>query len=85
MIMVATDKVWFTFLVTVADMLRWRQIMQAVDDPEFRRLVQPERCPDDWYKLMLRCWSAEPNDRPKFSELFLISLTQVCCVLELLS
>jgi len=54
--------------------------MQAVDEPEFRRLQQPECCPDDWYQLMLRCWAPDPTDRPKFSELFLISISQVCCV-----
>jgi len=56
--------------------------MQAVDEPEFRRLQQPERCPDDWYQLMLRCWSPDPSDRPKFSELFLISISQVHIVCE---
>ena len=51
--------------------------MEAVDEPNFQRLDQPERCPDDWYQLMLRCWAADPSDRRKFSEMFLITLNQV--------
>jgi len=41
------------------------------------RLTQPSRCPDDFYQLMLRCWSIQPASRPKFSELFLATLPQV--------
>lgn len=53
------------------------QIMEAVDEPNFRRLEQPERCPDEWYQLMLNCWAADPSERPKFSEMFLVTLNQV--------
>jgi len=55
----------------------YMQIMEAVDEPNLLRLEQPERCPDDWYQLMLRCWAAEPSDRPKFNEMFLVTLNQV--------
>lgn len=30
------------------------------------RLPAPEMCPDDIYKLMLRCWEYEPRKRPSF-------------------
>lgn len=30
------------------------------------RLPAPEMCPDDIYKLMLRCWEYEPRKRPNF-------------------
>uniref|UniRef100_A0A7N6FLP4 Tyrosine-protein kinase n=1 Tax=Anabas testudineus TaxID=64144 RepID=A0A7N6FLP4_ANATE len=33
------------------------------------RMACPQRCPDDVYKVMLRCWQYNPEDRPKFSEL----------------
>jgi serine/threonine protein kinase len=53
------------------------EIMQTVDEPDYRRLEQPDRCPDDWYQLMLKCWAVEPADRPKFSEMFLVTLSQM--------
>ncbi|XP_034047346.1 tyrosine-protein kinase Fer [Thalassophryne amazonica] len=33
------------------------------------RMTCPQRCPDDIYKVMQRCWEYKPEDRPKFSEL----------------
>ncbi|XP_041475386.1 tyrosine-protein kinase ZAP-70-like isoform X3 [Lytechinus variegatus] len=33
------------------------------------RLDQPERCPDDVYHLMLKCWEDEAKDRPGFREI----------------
>lgn len=33
------------------------------------RMVCPQRCPDDVYKVMQRCWQYNPEERPKFSEL----------------
>ncbi len=29
----------------------------------------PENCPDAVYKLMLSCWEADPENRPKFADL----------------
>ncbi|XP_028254088.1 tyrosine-protein kinase Fer-like isoform X1 [Parambassis ranga] len=33
------------------------------------RMACPQRCPDDVYRVMQRCWQYNPEDRPKFSEL----------------
>jgi len=41
------------------------------------RLPQPSHCPDDYYQLMLRCWTTQSSQRPKFSEMFLSLLPQV--------
>jgi len=36
------------------------------------RLPRPERCPDDIYKLMRKCWEKREEDRPTFSEIGLL-------------
>lgn len=33
------------------------------------RMSCPQRCPDDVYKVMQRCWQYNPEDRPKFCDL----------------
>ncbi|XP_061150092.1 tyrosine-protein kinase Fer [Syngnathus typhle] len=33
------------------------------------RMACPQRCPDDVYKVMQRCWQYSPEERPKFAEL----------------
>ncbi|XP_051280271.1 protein-tyrosine kinase 6b [Dicentrarchus labrax] len=33
------------------------------------RMPAPAKCPDFLYKIMLKCWSAEPGDRPDFKSL----------------
>eukprot|EP01118_Nematostelium_gracile_P013917 TRINITY_DN531_c0_g1_i1.p1 TRINITY_DN531_c0_g1~~TRINITY_DN531_c0_g1_i1.p1 ORF type:complete len:397 (-),score=127.51 TRINITY_DN531_c0_g1_i1:45-1235(-) len=37
--------------------------------PKGERLARPEICPDEWWNLMLRCWSSKPEDRPLFLEI----------------
>jgi serine/threonine protein kinase len=32
------------------------------------RLPKPEDCPDELYELMLKCWKANPDERPTFQE-----------------
>lgn len=31
--------------------------------------MKPQKCPDNVYEVMLKCWAANPEDRPTFSEL----------------
>ncbi|XP_066586461.1 activated Cdc42 kinase-like isoform X2 [Prorops nasuta] len=49
--------------------LTGHQILEAIDEPNFQRLEQPECCPKDYFSLMQQCWQHEPAKRPKFSEL----------------
>ncbi|XP_033223847.1 activated Cdc42 kinase-like isoform X3 [Belonocnema kinseyi] len=49
--------------------LTGHQILEAIDDPNFQRLEQPDCCPKEYYSLMLQCWQHEPSKRPKFTEL----------------
>lgn len=55
------------------------QIIQSIDEPLCRHLMQPDHCPDVWFALMLKCWLIEPIDRPKFIDLLSL-LQQVCPV-----
>lgn len=49
--------------------LTGQQILEAIDEPNFQRLEQPEYCPKDYYTLMLKCWQHDPNKRPKFVDI----------------
>lgn len=57
--------------------LKWFRFLTSNEIPGFYfrlfllgyRMACPQRCPDDVYKVMQRCWQYNPEDRPKFSEL----------------
>ena len=54
--------------------LTGQEILEAIDDPNRKRLEKPIYCPSDHYNIMLKCWNHEINLRPTFS--------QLCSVLE---
>lgn len=49
--------------------LTGQQILDAVDQPNSRRLSRPIACPSDLYQLMLKCWHHQPEKRPRFEQL----------------
>ncbi|KAK3875474.1 hypothetical protein Pcinc_019659 [Petrolisthes cinctipes] len=49
--------------------LTGQQILEAIDEPNFQRLEQPEACPKEYYTVMLKCWQHDPAKRPKFVDL----------------
>ncbi|XP_071534269.1 activated Cdc42 kinase-like isoform X2 [Panulirus ornatus] len=49
--------------------LTGQQILEAIDEPNFQRLEQPEACPKEYYTIMLKCWQHDPMKRPKFVDL----------------
>ncbi|XP_075211911.1 activated Cdc42 kinase-like [Lycorma delicatula] len=49
--------------------LTGHQILEAIDEPNFQRLEQPDCCPKEYFSLMLKCWQHDPNKRPRFSDL----------------
>lgn len=49
--------------------LTGHQILEAIDEPNFQRLEQPECCPKEYYSLMLKCWQHDPSKRPRFCDL----------------
>lgn len=34
------------------------------------RLPKPLNCPKNFYSIMLKCWDADPKERPKFETLY---------------
>jgi len=36
------------------------------------RMPAPEGTPDEMYRLMLRCWEYEPENRPHFDQIYLV-------------
>ncbi|KAJ9589855.1 hypothetical protein L9F63_017010 [Diploptera punctata] len=49
--------------------LTGHQILEAIDEPNFQRLEQPECCPKEYFSVMLKCWQHDPNKRPRFADL----------------
>ena len=43
------------------------KILKTIDNPKRQRLERPALCPTEHYNLMLKCWSHEPEERPKFA------------------
>ncbi|VDM30884.1 unnamed protein product [Hydatigera taeniaeformis] len=66
--------------------LSGRQILEAIDVPNCRRLTQPDTCPDAVFDAVMRaCWNHEPASRPTFTQLveMLPHLSpQAWCVVE---
>ncbi|CAG9814391.1 unnamed protein product [Phaedon cochleariae] len=49
--------------------LTGQQILEAIDEPNFQRLEQPDCCPLDHYALMAECWRHEAASRPHFADI----------------
>ncbi|KAL4221059.1 hypothetical protein ACF0H5_019321 [Mactra antiquata] len=49
-----------------------QQILDAIDSPNYQRLERPDLCPKNYYDLMLKCWDHEPENRPTFSEMYMM-------------
>ncbi|XP_060843490.1 activated Cdc42 kinase-like isoform X3 [Rhopalosiphum padi] len=54
--------------------LTGQQILEAIDEPNFQRLEQPDCCPKEYFNVMTKCWQHDPAKRPKFSDLVSILL-----------
>ncbi|CAH8667698.1 unnamed protein product [Heterobilharzia americana] len=60
----------FTYGFTPWAGLAGRQVLEMIDAPRFRRLDQPDACPDPIYDAVMRaCWAHEPKARPTFAQL----------------
>ncbi|XP_018319586.1 activated Cdc42 kinase-like [Agrilus planipennis] len=49
--------------------LTGQQILEAIDEPNFQRLEQPDCCPQEYYAIMNDCWRHEAATRPRFADL----------------
>ena len=54
--------------------LTGQEILEAIDEPNRKRLERPRYCPNEHYNIMLKCWNHEIHLRPTFA--------QLCSVLE---
>ncbi|VVC45669.1 Hypothetical protein CINCED_3A018950 [Cinara cedri] len=54
--------------------LTGQQILEAIDEPNFQRLEQPDCCPKEYFNVMAKCWQHDPTKRPRFADLVLILL-----------
>ncbi|XP_008183401.1 activated Cdc42 kinase-like isoform X3 [Acyrthosiphon pisum] len=54
--------------------LTGQQILEAIDEPNFQRLEQPDCCPKEYFNVMTKCWQHENTKRPKFADLVSILL-----------
>jgi serine/threonine protein kinase len=45
------------------------------------RLAQPAGCLDEFYSLMMKCWSTDPSDRPQFREVITLLLNPLETIL----
>ena len=52
--------------------LTGQEILEAIDDPNRKRLERPRNCPSDYYKIMLKCWEHDIHLRPSFGQLLTI-------------
>ncbi|VDL73283.1 unnamed protein product [Nippostrongylus brasiliensis] len=67
--------VW-AFAILLFEMFSFGDVPYAAIQPadmishveQGNRPEQPERCPDEIFALMAKCWRSEPKDRPTFSE-----------------
>ncbi|WKX88718.1 hypothetical protein Q1695_008385 [Nippostrongylus brasiliensis] len=68
--------VW-AFAILLFEMFSFGDVPYAAIQPadmishveQGNRPEQPERCPDEIFALMTKCWRSEPKDRPTFSEI----------------
>ncbi len=45
-------------------------VTDAIKGANRKLLTRPQNCPLEVYKIMLRCWNDDPNERATFEELY---------------
>lgn len=55
-----------TFAKLPYGMMSNTEVFEKVSEEEYR-LPLPKQCPSEVYDVMLKCWAADPDDRPDFN------------------